>query len=519
MQNVSANQTAWLVLRSVLVLALMIGFYVLALGIAAVLFGITYLAIQGNDWTVRLALPCFFLAIAVLLSLMPRRDQFDPPGPRLEESAEPRLFAFIREIAGDMHQRMPDDIYLDHDANIWVAQRGGTLGFGGRRVMSIGLPLLQALPAAEFKAVLAHEFGHYTSHDVKLGPWLYRTARAMSHTLEGLDDSLLRAPFEWYNNIFLDLTFAISRRQELIADAAAARVAGATAMTCALRRVNAVAPAYRLYFQRDVFPVLRAGFLPPIAQGFDQFLLTPRSRDFATLHISAAQRPRKARRHDTHPPLSERLEALGSSGAAAVLPDVIEPTSMLLSSPDGFTNELMRRALGERTIHALTPIQWRDVATTVYADRWRMATAHSRPVLSRVMLEKFPANRNAFMALAGHLHVVGFSEQRLGHVVAILGGAVAVRMLDAGWEAEVLPGRAPAFLKDGERFEPFEAIRNLEDGTLSLEEWSRRCAAVGLSGALCDGGDAAVSDGGAPMGFDVAPPAASVRSTRRRRQS
>jgi len=162
-QNVSANQTAWLVLRSVLVLALMIGFYVLALGIAAVLFAIAYLASQGNDWTVRLALPCFFLAIAVLLSLMPRRDQFDPPGPRLEESAEPRLFAFIREIAGDMHQRMPDDIYLDHDANIWVAQRGGTLGFGGRRVMSIGLPLLQALPAAEFKAVLAHEFGHYTS--------------------------------------------------------------------------------------------------------------------------------------------------------------------------------------------------------------------------------------------------------------------------------------------------------------------------------------------------------------------
>jgi Zn-dependent protease with chaperone function len=518
-QNVSGNQTAWLVQRSVVVIALMIGFYVLALGMAAVLFGITYLGIQGNDVTVRLALPCFFLAVAILLSLFPRRDQFDPPGPRLEESAEPRLFAFIQTIASDMHQRMPDEIYLDHDANIGVAQRGGVLGFGSRRVMTIGLPLLQAMPAAEFKAVLAHEFGHYASHDVRLGPWLYRTRRAMSQTVEGLEESLLSAPFEWYTNVFLDLTLAISRRQELVADAAAARIAGATALTSALRRVNAVAPAYQLYFKRDVLPVLRAGFLPPIAEGFDQFLLNPRSRDFATLIISAAERPRKAERHDTHPPLSERLDALGSSDTAMALPDVTEPASILLSSPDGFTNELMQRALGEQLMHALTPIQWRDVATTVYATRWRAATAHYRPVLSRIVLEKFPGNRNAFMTLAGHLHLVGFSEQRLAHVVAILGGAVAVRMLDAGWEPEVLPGQTPAFLQDGERFEPFEAILNLTDGTLSVEEWARRCVAVGLSGALSDGGDGTARDVGAPLGFDVAPPAASVRSTRRRRQS
>ena len=517
MQNVSRSQTAWLVQRSVLVLALMIGFYVLALGMVAVLFGITYLAVGGKEVHVRLALPCFFLGLSILFSLFPRRDAFELPGPRLDESAEPRLFAFIKDIADRMQQPMPKEIYLDHDANIWVAQRGGILGFGGRRAMSIGMPLLQAMPAAEFKAVLAHEFGHYASHDVSLGPILYRTRRSMSQTVQNLDDSLLSAPFEWYSSVFLDLTLALSRRQELVADAAAARVAGATALASALRRVNAVAPAYQLFFKRDVLPILRAGYLPPIAEGFDQFLLTPRSRDFATLLISDAERPRKAERHDTHPPLSERLDALGASATGSTLPEVEEPASALLSSADSFVDELMRRALGEGTLDALTPIQWSEVATTVYATQWRKSTARYQPVLSRIVIERFPASRHAFTTLASHLHIVGFADRRLGQVVAILGGAVAVRMLDAGWTPEMLPGQVPAFLKDGERFEPFETILNLADGTVSLETWTEQCAAVGLSGALCPGEDGTYAN--ATLGFEVAPPPESVRSTRRRRQS
>jgi Zn-dependent protease with chaperone function len=34
------------------------------------------------------------------------------------------------------------------------------MGFGSRRVMGLGLPLLQALNVSQLEAVLAHEFGH-----------------------------------------------------------------------------------------------------------------------------------------------------------------------------------------------------------------------------------------------------------------------------------------------------------------------------------------------------------------------
>jgi len=44
------------------------------------------------------------------------------------------------------------------------------MGFGSRRVMGLGLPLLQILTVAQFRAVLPHEFGHYYGADTRQDP-------------------------------------------------------------------------------------------------------------------------------------------------------------------------------------------------------------------------------------------------------------------------------------------------------------------------------------------------------------
>lgn len=90
---------------------------------------------------------------------------------------------------------MPGEVYLVGDMNAWVAERGGLMGFGGRRVMGIGLPLLQLLSVSQFAGVLAHEFGHYYGGDTKLGPWIYKTRAAIGRTLAGLGDSMLAVAF------------------------------------------------------------------------------------------------------------------------------------------------------------------------------------------------------------------------------------------------------------------------------------------------------------------------------------
>ena len=65
-----------------------------------------------------------------------------------------------------------------------VAERGGVMGAGSRRVMGVGLPLLDLLTVPQFRAVLAHEFGHFVGGDTRLGPWIYKTRAAIGRTTD-----------------------------------------------------------------------------------------------------------------------------------------------------------------------------------------------------------------------------------------------------------------------------------------------------------------------------------------------
>ena len=103
-------------------------------------------------------------------------------------------------------------MYLVLDVNAFVMERGGIMGIGSRRVMGIGLALLASVTTVQFRAVLAHEFGHYYGGDTKLGPWVYKARLAMIRTVEGLGGSLLRFPFRMYAVMFLLVTQAVSRR-------------------------------------------------------------------------------------------------------------------------------------------------------------------------------------------------------------------------------------------------------------------------------------------------------------------
>src|SRR2546425_7394449 len=169
---------------------------------------------------------------------------------------------------------MPTEVYLVADVNAFVTTRGGFMGFGSRRVMGLGLPLLQTLGVRELRAVLAHEFGHYHGGDTKLGPWIYKTRAAIGRTLRQLSgrSSALQKPFAWYGNLFLRITHAISRRQEYTADALAARAEGARPVVHALRVIHGTAGAFDTFWQSEVVPVLSAGFCPALAEGFNQFL-------------------------------------------------------------------------------------------------------------------------------------------------------------------------------------------------------------------------------------------------------
>ena len=288
---------------------LMVGFYAFALAIAAGLLWIPY---AEYNYLRRLDTRILIFSLAgaatILWALVPRIDNFEAPGPRLTPSNAPHLFTMIHDVAKATSQPRPEDVYLLDDVNAWVAQRGGVMGFGSRRVMGIGLPLIKGLSPVELRSVIGHEFGHYVSGDVKLGPWIYKTPATIARTLHGVSGNwILHQIFNWYARIFMRMTTQISREQEFVADATAARVAGTAPAISALKRVDVIAPAYSTYVSNEVMPVLQAGFLPPVSEGFERYMNDPDLhqvfQEYAKHAIGA-----EAGEFDAHPRTSERPE-------------------------------------------------------------------------------------------------------------------------------------------------------------------------------------------------------------------
>src|SRR5207245_4174773 len=125
--------------RAMLAVALTIGFYVLAIGLIAVLVRIIFIP----HVPIRLLVFCFLGAGAIAISIIPRPSRFVPPGPRLNPAGQPRLFAELEGIARAVGESMPEEVYVTPEMHAGVLQRGR------RRVMVLGLPVLLVIPTSQ----------------------------------------------------------------------------------------------------------------------------------------------------------------------------------------------------------------------------------------------------------------------------------------------------------------------------------------------------------------------------------
>lgn len=478
------DQKTWMVQRAVIAVCFLVGFYVLGLSVAVGLLWIPY-----AEWTyagtihIKVLAVCVGAAFAILWALVPRVDKFTPPGPTLDRASHPDLFHLIGDVARGTQQAMPAEVYLLNEVNAWVTHRGGIMGFGSRRVMGIGLPLLQALSVPELKAVIAHEFGHYHSGDVALGPWLYKTRAAIGRTVVGVRNTWFEALFTWYGRQFLKVTHALSRRQEFLADAIAAQLCGADAMARALRRTATVGPVFSLYARDEVIPVLRAGFLPPVVTGFDAFLQDERVAVISQQIVSAAESETAANPFDTHPTLRERLDALHSTGAPATTRET--PAVNLIGNAEHLGVRVVEHALGNEA-SKLTPISWQQVGDLVHAANWRYATKQYGDWLSRFTVDALPVGKFAFInAGADLVHPDEENvndDERIGRATYLFGAAISALLLDRGWRADTAPGKPVVLVSNGATVDPFSVVKEMADGSISAEHWTQRCTALGIAG-------------------------------------
>lgn len=191
----------------------------------------------------------------------------------ITEEEEPELFNFIKRVAEETVTPLPNRVFISPDVNASVSFNSSfwSLFLPVRKNLTIGLGLVNSVNLSEFKAIIAHEFGHFSQRSMKLGSYIYHVNHIIYNMLfdnSGYSKLLdrwaeLHGAFAFMASItvwFLQLIqkaliFAygiinraysgLSKQMEFHADAVAASVAGSNHLAPSLYRMAAAEICYQ----------------------------------------------------------------------------------------------------------------------------------------------------------------------------------------------------------------------------------------------------------------------------------
>lgn len=243
-----------------------------AVGIAVVFgaLGVGLMSLKLHWLTLVLGLGLIgsgLMLIFFVIKFLFKRTQ-DDRSDLVEISAEdqPQLFAFIDQITREAHAPAPKKIYLSADVNAGVFYDSSfwSMFLPVKKNLKIGLGLVNCVNVSEFKAIMAHEFGHFSQRSMKFGSYVYNLNKVIYNMLYDNDGyeqalttlasghSILR--FLAYINIqiikgmqfvlrkvYIVLNknyMGLSREMEFHADAVAAYASGSNQMITSLKRVE-----------------------------------------------------------------------------------------------------------------------------------------------------------------------------------------------------------------------------------------------------------------------------------------
>lgn len=98
---------------------------------------------------------------------------------------EPHLFNLIDEVVSEVRTSFPKKVYLSSDINASVFYNSGfwSMFFPVRKNLQIGIGLVNTISHQELKAVLAHEFGHFSQSTMKVGSYVYNVNQIIFNML------------------------------------------------------------------------------------------------------------------------------------------------------------------------------------------------------------------------------------------------------------------------------------------------------------------------------------------------
>lgn len=190
----------------------------------------------------------------------------------IKRSDEPEFFKMIDDIVKEAETNFPKKVYLSNDVNASVFYDSSfwSMFFPIQKNLTIGLGLINTTTKQELKAILSHEFGHFSQRSMKVGSYVYNVNQIIFNLVN--DDESYRnsiekfASFSGYFTIFASLAIfftskiqwvlakmysyvnirhmALSREMEFHADEVAANIAGSISLEESLLRLELANNSY-----------------------------------------------------------------------------------------------------------------------------------------------------------------------------------------------------------------------------------------------------------------------------------
>jgi Zn-dependent protease with chaperone function len=183
--------------------------------------GVLGLVVFHSIFALLLIVPIVFL-VKSLFAAAPIRK-----GSEIEvfPDEHPRLFEFIECVCDEVDAPMPQRVLVNCEVNAAAGSPVSLMSLvrEPERELILGLPLINALNMTEFKALLAHELGHLSQHDMPSGPYVRLGMMVVGNILSQYQ------ALEWLFILVVKLSLQLAREMEFHADLTAVSVTGSDA--------------------------------------------------------------------------------------------------------------------------------------------------------------------------------------------------------------------------------------------------------------------------------------------------
>ena len=273
----------------------------------------------------------------------------------------PELFSLIDDVASKTGNPMPSHVYITSEVNASVSYDSVSLWsvfFPPKKNLTIGTGLLYGMNKSEIKAILSHEFGHFSQETMRIGTLTYRlllvTRDIFEFTQERQKDEAIakaKPDYKWYFHLasgpinFITkqtINFyryiekknrSLSRYMEFEADNVACKNAGVEAHISALCKLDILSQRHNI-FENGIATLLSEGhYLEDYFEGY-KYMFGLLAED-ESLHVdhqdilsspisdetAFASRVRVIDGWNTHPSLGERIDNAKAQKSGEVVID------------------------------------------------------------------------------------------------------------------------------------------------------------------------------------------------------